>query len=114
MSPKFTTNYVLNRTGKFSKTQPVTIQVALKDDSEAETFRFSRTWTVPHIVLPLTAGPLALVNVVLLVPDDKLAGEDVLMGLSLLQNLGIDTKTMLEQHRDNLDGADCSVIQSNL
>lgn len=56
-------------------------------------------------MLRITVGPLALVNVVLLVLDDELAAEDVLLGLPLLQHLGIDTKTMLEKHRDNLDGA---------
>lgn len=113
-SSKFATNCVLNGVGKFSKIQPIKIQVALKDDSEAKIFNFSKVWTVPRIVLRLTTGPLALVNVTFLIPDDELAAEDVLLGLPLLQHLGIDTKTMLEQNRDNLDGADCSAILPSL
>lgn len=49
-----------------------------------------------------------------MVEDDKLAADGILLGLPLIQNLGILTKTMLEKHCDNRDGADCSNIQRNL
>ena len=60
----------------------------------------------------LNAGPLALLNLTFLVPDDELADGDMLIGLPVLKHLGIDTKTMLEQNRDVLDGADCSSVRS--
>ena len=46
------------------------------------------------------------------VPDDELAADDMLIGLPVLRHLGIDRKTLLEEKRDVLDGADCSTIRS--
>lgn len=39
---------VLNVIGKMPKISPVTVQVALKDRSEAEKFTFSRIWRPPE------------------------------------------------------------------
>lgn len=47
-----------------------------------------------------------------LVADANLAVEDLLIGLPVLQHLDIDTKTLLEQKRDVLDGFDCSSIRN--
>lgn len=46
--------------------------------------------------LRLTPIPLAIFNVIFLVPDDALAADDVLLGLTLLKQCAIDTKKMLE------------------
>lgn len=60
----------------------------------------------------MSAGPLALVNVTFLVADADLSAEDLLIGLPVLQHLGVDSKTLLEERRDLLDGADCSSVRS--
>lgn len=112
VSAKLAEKAVLNGIGKISKIDPIKIQVALKANDDAKSFRFTRTWTTPRLVLRLNAGPLALNNATFLVPDGELAAEDLLIGLPILQHLGIDTKAMLEKHRDVLDGADCSTIRS--
>ena len=46
----------------------------------------------------LNAGPLALLNLTLLVPDDELDNSNMLIGLPVLKHLRIDTKMMLEQN----------------
>lgn len=46
----------------------------------------------------------------LLVADDCLAAEYLLIGLPVLKHLGIDTKTLLEQKRNLLDGIYCSSV----
>ena len=61
--------------------------------------------------MQLFTGTLALVNVTFLVADDELAAEDLLIGLPILQHLGIDSKSLLEQKRDLLDGVDCSAVR---
>lgn len=103
---------VLNGIGKLTKIDPVFLQVALKQGDNAEKFTFSRTWTPPRTVLQLLVGPLALVNVTYLVADADLAAESLLIGLPVLQHLGVDTKTLLEERRDRLDGADCSAVKA--
>lgn len=110
VSPKVAENAVLNGIGKFKKIPPISLQVALKDGDDPQKFTFSRTWTPPRTVLLLSAGPLALVNVTFLVADADLSVEDLLIGLPVLQHLGVDTKTLLEERRDLLDGSDCSSI----
>lgn len=49
--------------------QPMNVQVALKSRTEAQYFRFIRSWTVPRIILRLSSGHLALKNISFLVPD---------------------------------------------
>lgn len=102
---------VLNGVGKIKKITPISLQVALKSGSEAESFTFTRTWTPPRLVLKLAAGPLAFLSVRFLVSDADLAVEDTLLGLPVLGNLGIDTKTLLEERRDLLHGPDCSSVK---
>lgn len=46
----------------------------------------------------------------LLVADADLAVEDLLIGLPVVQHLGVDTKTSSEERRNFLDGFDCSSI----
>lgn len=111
---KFSTNCVLSGIGKYSKIEPCKIHVALKENNEARTFKFSKTLTMPRFVLFLTVAPLAFCNVTFLVPEDELAAEDVLLGLHLLKTLRIVIKKMLEEYHENLDGADCSDFQPNV
>lgn len=112
-SPKLAECAVLDGIVKRSKIEEVTLQVALKEGDSAQLFTFSRSWTPPRTILRLAAGPLALVNVTYLVADDDLAVEDLLIGLPVLQHLGIDTKSLLESKRDVLDGIDCSSVRSS-
>lgn len=64
------------------------------------------------MVLKLSAGSFALLNVEFLVTDAELAAEDQLIGLSILPHLDVDTKTLLENRRDLLDGTDCSSVKN--
>lgn len=109
VSSRIAEQAVLNGVGKMAKITPITLQVALKSGANAETFTFSRSWTPPRLVLKLSAGPLALLNVRFLVADADLAVEDLLIGLPVLRHLGVDTKTLLEERRDLLDGTDCNL-----
>jgi transposase InsO family protein len=110
VSRKLAEAAVLRGVGKFTPITAVRLSVALKSGDEAEQFSFSRTWTVPRLVLHLAAGQLALLNVTFLVADDELSCEDLLIGLPVLQHLRVDTRTLLENQRAALDGADCSSV----
>lgn len=72
---------VMNGIGKMKKISPITLQVALKEGSQATKFTFSRSSTVSSTVLKLSAGPLALLNIEYLVADGDLAVEDLLIGI---------------------------------
>lgn len=87
---------------------PVQLRVALQESEEAPRFSFSRKWTVPRLVLQLSSGRMALLNITSLVADDHLACEDLLVVLPVLQHLGIDTRTLLERNWNTLSGTDCS------
>lgn len=114
VSSRFAEKAVLNGIGKMTKIDKVSLQVALKEDETAQSFTFSRRWTPPRTVLRLVAGPLALVNVTFLVADADLAVEDLLIGLPVLQHLGVDTKSLLENKRDVLNGTDCSTVKPHI
>lgn len=60
--------------------------------------------------MQLSSGQLALANVTFLVADDELACEDLIIGLPVLRHLQVDTRTLLENNRAVLDGADCSDV----
>lgn len=55
--------------GKMYENSPVCLHVSLKTDTKAEKITLSRTSTPPRIVLQLSAGPLAMFNVDLIVTD---------------------------------------------
>lgn len=112
VSPHLAEKAVLNGIGKMAKIKPLSLQVALKEADDAQSFTFSGTGTPPRIVLRLSTGPLALNNVKFLVADVDLAAEDILIGLPVLRHLGVDTKTMLERDRKRLDETVCSVVVS--
>lgn len=109
-SPRLAEAAVLSGIGKLKKINPVTVQVALKDQSDAQKFKFSREWAVPRLVLHLSVGPPALLNVTFLVVDAELAENDILIGQPVLKHLGIDSKTMLENNRAELNETDSSGV----
>lgn len=109
-SPKLAKQAVAEGIGRMRKIAPVNLQVALRKTEHAETFSFSRIWTVPRTVLHLSSGQLALLNLSYLVADDDLASESLLIGRPILAHLQVDTRTLLEQNRAVLNGADCSSI----
>ena len=100
--PQLAESSVLNGVGKFRPIKPVKVQVAFKTNDSTQRFTASREWVVPRLILGLSAGPLALLNVAFLVTDAQLADEDLLIGLPVLKHLEIDSKTMLERNRDCL------------
>lgn len=95
---------------KMTKIDHFALQVSLNDRENAQKVSFSHTWTPLRTVLPLAAGPLALVNVIFLVADADLAVENSLIRLPVSQHLGVDTKTLLEDRCDLLDGTERSSI----
>lgn len=110
VSPSLAQAAAIKGIGRMSSIPPVKIQVALKDSDSAATFTFSRTWLVPRVVLKLSSGHMALLNVTFLVADDETACEDLLLGLPVLRHLGIDSRTLLERQWSSLDGTDCAGI----
>lgn len=111
-STKMAQDAVLKGIGRMSSITPVRIQVALRDSSEAASFTFSRVWTVPRLVLKLSAGQMALLNVSFLVADDETACEDLLVGLPVLRHLGVDTRTLLERRWGELHNTDCAGVDN--
>lgn len=53
------------------KIPPITLHVALEEKLEAQKFTFYRPRTSPRMVLNLTAGSLALLDVECIVTDEK-------------------------------------------
>lgn len=113
VSPKVAENAALNGIGKFKKISSISLQVPLKDGDDPQKFTFSSMWTPPGTVLLLSAGLLALVNVAFLVADADLLVEGLLIGLPVLQHLGVDTKTLSEGCRDLLEGSGCSSVAAS-
>lgn len=104
---------VLNGVGKIHKINPITVQAALKTDTKAQSFPFSRTWTPTRIVLKFSTGPFALLNVRYLVADASLTSEDILLCLLLVvHHLFVDTNALLEEFSDLLDGTECVNVDS--
>lgn len=86
------------------------VHVALKDKTEAQTFTFSRKWTVSGFFLYLSVGPFALLKVTFLVASAESAENDLPIGQPALQHLEIDSKTMLENNRAKLNKSGCSGV----
>lgn len=95
-------------------TAPVRIEVAFKNSGEQATFRFSRTWTVPRLILRLPAGRMGLLNVSFLAAEEKTAIEDRVVGLPVLGQIVIDSRTLLEHNWTKLDGTDCGNVEVSL
>lgn len=64
---------------------------------------------MPSTVLYLSVCKLALKNIKFLVADDRVESEDHLIDLPVLRHLRVDTKTLLEEKIDALNGTDCSL-----
>lgn len=101
---------MLQGIGRLEQIKSVTIKVALTNTSQGGDYQFSRVWKLPRLVMELSTGRMALNNIAFLISDAKLASEDLLIGLPLLRHLGIDSRTLLERNRAQLDGADCSSV----
>lgn len=65
---------------------------------------------MPRLLLHLSVGPLALLNINFLVADAELTEHDLLIGQPVLKHLGIDSKTTLENNRAQLNEMDCSCV----
>ena len=113
MKPKTATEASKKGIGKRNNIKPVTMLVALRNRKNPDSFQFSRSYTIPRLILHLSAGQLALTKAMFLVSDDDLAEEDLLIGLPLLRHLGIDSRTMLENNRSQLHGTDCSDVRTH-
>lgn len=113
VSPRLAQAAVVKGIGRMSAIPPVHLRVALQESEKTAKFSFSRKWTVPRLVLELSSGRMALLNITFLVADDELDCEDLLVGLPVLQHLGIDTRTLtlLERNWNTLSGTDCLSIK---
>lgn len=89
---------------------PVIVQVVFKQGEEAQSFKLSRTRVAPRTVIHLSSGQLALCNISFLVADADLSHKHLLIGLTVLRYLRIDSRTLLENNRSTLDGTDCKNI----
>ncbi len=69
---------------------PVTLIVALKKDSGAHEFTFSRFWVVPRTILKLASGKLGIMNISFIAADEELAAESILIGHPVVQHMRID------------------------
>lgn len=112
VSSKLAESALLNGIGKLIKAQPVFLQVTFKRGDEAKEFIFFSTRTSLRTTLKIAARLLALDNVTSLVADADLAVEGLLIGPSISQHLGFDTKFLLGERPDYLDGADRSFARA--
>lgn len=100
---------VLQGVGSIEWTPKVRLKVALKKEGESTVCMFSQAWSVSSTVLHLSVDQLALRNIKGLVSDGKVESEDVPIGLPVLRNLRVDTKTLLEENGEALNGTYCSL-----
>lgn len=106
---------VLNSIRRMFKISPVTLRNALKEGSEEKMFTLSGTRTslppLPEGCSTWSLAIFALLNVKELVMDVELTVEDHPLGVPVLRHLIVDTKVLLEERRDRMDGSDCSRLQ---
>lgn len=50
-------------------------------------------------------------NVKVIIPDDDLACEDLLIGLSVLRNFKANTRTIIDKKLHQIDGTDCCNVR---
>ena len=110
VSPSLAEKAALSGIGKITAIKTTHLSVALKLNTEPQSFAFSRTWQAPRTVLQLPSGSLALANITFLIADNDLACEDLLIGRPVLRHLRVDTETLLDNNRFALNGADCSDV----
>lgn len=104
---------VLSGFSKMKTISLVTLQVPLKEGSDAFKFTSSQSWTASRTVPEPSAGAFVLRNIEYLVADADLVVQDLDIGLLALRRLGVDIKTLLENRRDLLDKTDCSSFSIN-
>ncbi len=66
--------------GRIRAIKPVFLKVALQKKGQHCDLTFSRTLEVPSTTLHRRVGSMALINILYLVADDKMAGEPILVG----------------------------------
>lgn len=108
--PKIASAAVIAGIGFIQPIKPWKPYVALKKGDNAQCFTFSRVWKVPRAVLQLSSGKLVVLNISYLVADDDRSSTGLLIGRPVLKHLKIDTKRILENNREKLDGIDCSAV----
>lgn len=81
--------------------------MALFSSDEPEKINFSGMWIIPLLVLEMSAGILSVNNLSFLVADACLYCENVLVVHTVLGNLGMYYRTLLEGNRSVLKGTDC-------
>lgn len=84
--------------------------MALEDVKESQKFTILRIETTPRTELLPAPGTLAVMNVAFLVSNASSPVEDLLVGLPALQHLCVKPKTLLEEHQNPPDSADCSSV----
>lgn len=102
---------VIKGIGRMSPIAPDRIQVALRGTGEPDTFSISSMWLVPHLVLKLSVGHMALLNDTFFVADEGTAFEDLLIDLLVLRHLGVDSRSLLESNWNSLYGTDCATVK---
>lgn len=96
-SPTLEHAAVLKGIGRITAMKPVRLQVPPQGTSEPTTFTFYRKWLMTRLVLRLSSGQTALLNVTFLIADDKTACKDLLVVLPVVRHWGIDSRTLLEK-----------------
>lgn len=84
----------------------VRLQVSVVSGEEAQTLSFSRIWTSPITVHPLSVGRLALLCLIFTVVYHDLACQVLLISHPVLYHLQIDLLNLLERSPAALDGID--------
>lgn len=103
---------VLRGIGRLTKVDTVTFRVALKPiPPEVQTYIFSLKRAPPGSSLQLFTSLPELINVIFLVSNCKIAIEDLFIGSPVLDHLGINTNTMLQQKRNLLCVIDRSSVR---
>lgn len=88
------------------------MRVVIKLGDQAQTFKATRRWEVPRIILKLNAGPLVLLNGSFVVINAQLAVEDLLLGPPVLKHLRINYQTILQWNHTCLNETDCNTIDT--
>lgn len=105
-SPTTAEAAVIDVIGRMRKIEPVKLQAKLCKGATAESFQFSRVWKFPRTIFHLSSGQLYILEVSFLVADDELIFESVIIGRPVLENVKIDTVSLLDQNREHLYGTD--------
>lgn len=91
---------------KLTSITPVNPKFSLQKGEDCQSFKFSRSCTVPLTVMKMASVHIALDNVTYLVAEDKLGIEDLLIGLPVVQHLHVDSRTLIGNNRALLDVTD--------